>query len=153
MADTGSSRSSLGPVEVAVVEFPGSRFDGRIAPALAEVIETGVVSILDLVFITKNTDGSTAAFELADLGEGDDARAYLELDGAAGGLLGESDLQRAAELLEPGSSAAIIVWENSWARRLVTAIRDSGGRLVAHDRLDAETVQTALDGLDSQPPA
>jgi hypothetical protein len=147
MADTEPSRSSLGPVEVAVVEFPGSRFDGRIAPALAEVIESGVVSILDLVFITKDSDGATATFELAELGEGDDARAYLELDGAAGGLLGQSDLQRAAELLEPGSSAAVIVWENSWARRLVTALRDSGGRLVAHDRLDAETVQTALDSL------
>jgi hypothetical protein len=147
MADTEPSRSSLGPVEVAVVEFPGSRFDGRIAPALAEVIESGVVSILDLVFITKDSDGATTTFELAELGEGDDARAYLELDGAAGGLLGQSDLQRAAELLEPGSSAAVIVWENSWARRLVTALRDSGGRLVAHDRLDAETVQTALDSL------
>jgi len=149
MADTGSSPSSLGPVEVAVVEFPGSRFDGRIAPALAQVIEAGVISILDLVFITKDSGGATAAFELADLGDGDEARAYLELDGAAGGLLGESDLQRAADLLEPGSSAAVIVWENSWARRLVTAIRDSGGRLVAHDRLDAETVQTVLDGLES----
>jgi hypothetical protein len=144
MADT----EALGPVEVAVVVFPDSRFDGRIAPALAEVIEAGVVSILDLVFITKDADGATAAFELADLGEGEDARAYLDLDGAAGGLLGENDLQRAGELLEPGSSAAVIVWENSWARRLVTAIRESGGRLVAHDRLDGQTVQSALDALE-----
>ena len=149
MPDLESSRSSLGPVEVAVVAFPGSRFDGRIAPALAQVIEAGVVSILDLVFISKDSGGATAAFELSDLGEGDDARAYLELDGAAGGLLAETDLQRAAELLEPGSSAAVIVWENTWARRLVTGIGDSGGRLVARDRLDADTVQTVRDGLDS----
>jgi len=133
----------LGPVELAVLEFPGSQLKGEIVPALAELVDSGIVRILDLVFVTKNDDGSVDAVELADLGD-DEAAAFDDLDGEVNGLLSDSDLELAAEVLDAGSSAALIVWENTWARRLVTAIGNAGGRLVAHDRLDAETVQAAL---------
>ncbi|HKA03889.1 MAG TPA: DUF6325 family protein [Acidimicrobiales bacterium] len=138
-----SDQEMLGPVELAVIAFPGSQFKGDIAPALAELVNNDIVHIIDLVFVTKNDDGSIDAIELSDL-PGEEAAAFDDLDGEAGGLLSDSDLDLASELLEPGSSAALIVWENTWARRLVSAIANSGGHLVAHDRIDAETVQEAL---------
>ncbi len=140
----------IGPVELAVIEFPGSRFKGEIVPALADLVNEGIVSILDVVFVTKADDGTVLGLELADLDE-EDAAAFDDLDGDINGLLSDEDLQIAGEALSPGSSAALIVWENTWARRVVGAIKDAGGRLVAHDRLDAETVQAALaSSQDSQ---
>ena len=132
-----------GSVELAVISFPGSKFKGDIAPALAELVDSGTVTILDLVFVSKGEDGTIVSLELSDL-EDDDAAPYMDIDGTVNGLLTEEDLEMAGEAIEPGSSAAMIVWENTWSRRLVEAIRNSGGRLVAHDRLDAETVQAAL---------
>ncbi|HEY5727094.1 MAG TPA: DUF6325 family protein [Acidimicrobiia bacterium] len=139
--------TSVGPVEIVVLEFPGSRFNGEIVPALSELVDTGVVAILDLVVLTKDPDGGVEVLELIDMGD-EDAAVFDELDGDVIGLLSEDDLVAAGALLEPGSTAAVIVWENTWARRLVGAILDSGGRLVAHDRVDAETVNLALAALD-----
>ena len=136
-----------GSVELAVISFPGNKFNGAIAPALAELVDSGIVTILDLVFVTKGEDGSVASLELSDLDD-DDASPFMDIDGSVNGLLTEEDLEMAGEAMDPGSSAAMIVWENTWARRLVDAIRGSGGRLVAHDRLDAETVQAALADVD-----
>jgi hypothetical protein len=132
----------MGSVELAVVAFPGSKFTGEIAPALADLVNDGIVRILDLAFVMKNDDGSVDSMELTDLG--DDAGAFDDVDGEVTGILSDEDLELAADVLDAGSSAAVIVWENTWARRLITAIANSGGRLVAHDRLDAETVQAAL---------
>jgi uncharacterized membrane protein len=135
--------SPTASVELAVIEFPGSKFTGEIVPALADVIERGIVTILDLVFVTKDLDGSVSSDELMNL-EGDYAAAFKELDGEVNGLLSDSDLEAAGAALTPGSSAVLIVWENTWARELTGAIGRAGGRLVAHDRLDAQTVQEAL---------
>jgi uncharacterized membrane protein len=138
-----SDEVMTGSVEIAVIEFPGSQFKGEIVPALAELVDAGIVTIIDLVFVTKGEDGTVAGLELADIDE-ETAAAYDDLQGEAGGLLSDEDLETAAEALSPGSSAVLIVWENSWARRLVGAIRNAGGRLAAHDRLDAETVAAAM---------
>jgi uncharacterized membrane protein len=138
-----SDDESTGPVEIAVIEFPGSKFTGEIAPALAELVNDGIVTIIDLVFVTKDEDGTVAGVELADIEE-EIANAFDGVDGEVSGLLSDEDLQIAGEALSPGSSAVLIVWENTWARRLVSAIRGASGRLVAHDRLDAETVAAAL---------
>jgi uncharacterized membrane protein len=132
-----------GPVELAVIEFPGSQFNGEIVPALAELVNEGIVRIIDLVLITKGDDGTVTSLELSDMGD-DDAAVFDDLDGEVTGVLSEDDLVLAGEALSAGSSAMVIVWEDAWARRLVDAIRGSGGRLVAHDRLDAETVAEAL---------
>jgi uncharacterized membrane protein len=131
------------PVEIAVLEFPGSRFNGEILPALTELVNDGIVRILDLVLITKDDDGTVTSLELSDLSD-DDASAFDDLDGEVSGVLSEDDLVEAGEALNAGSSAMVIVWEDAWARRLVEAVRGSGGRLVAHDRLDVETVNAAL---------
>jgi uncharacterized membrane protein len=140
-----STNSVTGPVELAIIEFPGSHFKGEIVPKMSDLVERGIVAILDLVFITKDNDGLVTAIELDNLDE-EDAAPFRNLDGEVNGLLSDDDLQAAGAALSPGSSAAMIVWENTWARDLVGAIRRAGGRLVAHDRLDAETVQEALTG-------
>jgi uncharacterized membrane protein len=142
-----SDDESTGPVEIAVIEFPGSKFTGEIAPALAELVNDGIVTIIDLVFVTKDDDGTVAGVELADIEE-EIANAFDSVDGEVSGLLSDEDLQIAGEALSPGSSAVLIVWENTWGRRLVSAIRGASGRLVAHDRLDAETVAAALAASD-----
>ena len=137
-----------GPVELAIIEFPGSQFNGEIVPALAQLVDDGIVRILDLIFVTKDDDGTVAAVELGEMDE-ETAAPFDALEGEAGGLLSEEDLEMASEALSPGSSALLIVWEDSWARRLVEAIAGAGGRLVAHDRLDAETVAEILAEVES----
>jgi len=143
-----SQDEALGPVELAVIGFPGSQFSGEIAPAVADLVASGTVSILDLLFITRDDDGTVAGFELSEVDD-EIAGPYLELEGEAGALLSEEDMQAIGELLEPGSSALAIVWENTWARAFVTAVRNSQGVLLAHDRMDAETVAEALAEVES----
>jgi uncharacterized membrane protein len=135
--------SPTASVELAVIEFPGSKFTGEIAPALADLIDRGIVTILDLVFVTKDLDGEVESIELMNL-EDEIAAPFRDLDGEVNGLLSDADLQAAGAALSPGSSAVLIVWENTWARELTGAVVRAGGRLVAHDRLDAATVQEAL---------
>ncbi len=131
-----------GPVEIAVLEFPGSQFNGEIVPALADLVDSGVVAIIDLALIVKDDDGSVTSIELSDLDE-EAAAVFDRLDGEVNGLLSDEDLVTAGEALSEGSSALLIVWENVWARKLVDAVAGAGGRLVAHDRIDAETVTAA----------
>lgn len=140
---------AVGPVEIAVLAFPGSRFRGEIIPAIAELVDDGIVSILDLVVVTKDGDGTLTVIELTDLDEEEQA-AFDDLEGDVGGLLSDEDLAVAAEVLEPGSTAAVVVWENTWARRLVAAIANAGGQLVAHDRIDAESVNLVLAALEDE---
>ncbi len=136
------------PVEIAIIEFPGSRFNGEIVPALTQLVDDGIVAIIDLVLVSKDVDGSVTVLELSDLDD-ETSSAFDDLDGEAGGLLSEDDLTQAAEALSLGSSALMIVWQDTWATRLVEAIAASGGRLVAHDRLDAETVAEVLADTDT----
>lgn len=131
------------PVELAVIEFPGSRFNGEIVPALVRLVDDGIISIIDLVLVTKDVDGSVTSLELSDLDD-ETTAVFDDLDGEVMGLLSDADLALAAEALSLGSSALLIVWQNTWAERLVNAVTGCGGRLVAHDRIDAETVADAL---------
>lgn len=139
----------LGPVELVVLAFPGSQFNGKIIPAMAELVDSGVVSIVDLAIVTRTESGEVLALELAEL-DPDVRTVFDDLDGVVSGLLSEEDLVLAAESLEPGNTAAVLVWENTWARKLVAEIRDSGGFLVAHERLDAATVAAAMDSIDPE---
>jgi hypothetical protein len=142
-----SDATSLGPVEIAVIAFPGNQFTGEIAPALADLVSSGTVSILDLVFVTKDADGNVAGVELSDVDD-EVAAPYMELDGEVQGLLSDEDFEQVGDLLDPDSSALAIVWENSWARSFISAVRGAGGVLVAHDRIDADTVAAALSEVD-----
>lgn len=140
--------ATVGPVEIAIIGFFENRFTGEIAPAIAELIDSGTVAILDLLFVTKDADGTVTVIELGELDDEEVAAAYRDLDGSAGGLLNDEDLERVGDLLAPNSSGLALVWENAWARPLVAAIARAGGVLLAHDRIDAATVNAVLDELD-----
>ena len=130
-----------GSVELAAISFPGSKFNGEIIPALANLVDSGVVAILDLLIISKSEEGDVLSLEV---GEMEDGGMFDDLDGDVMGLLSAEDVETAGQLLEPGNTAALIVWENTWARKLIGAIRDAGGELLVHDRLDAETVNAVM---------
>jgi Family of unknown function (DUF6325) len=134
----------IGPVDYMIVAFPGSQFRGEIAPALGKLVDSGTIRIIDLTFVTKSEDGDVVALELMELDP--DVREGLEKLGVeVGGLFNEDDLEAAGEELEPGSSAALLVWENVWAREVAQAIRDAGGELLDFDRLPHDVVQAARD--------
>ena len=135
---------ALGPVQHLLIAFPGNRFDGSIAPELTSLVEQGLVRILDLVFIKKDEDGTVTAFEYDEL---DEFVAFAEIDGEAGSLLHADDVDEAAALLEPGSSAAFLLWEDCWAAPLADAVRRSGGVIVGGGRVPAEVVEEVLDLL------
>jgi Family of unknown function (DUF6325) len=136
--------SEIGPVEYLIVAFPGNKFRGEIAPALADLVEAGTIRIMDMAFVGKDEDGTTAAFELMDLDP--DVREGLEnLDIEITGLFSEEDLEAAAEELDPNTSAALLVWEDVWAREVAEAMRAAGGVLFDFGRLPHEVVQAARD--------
>lgn len=134
----------IGPVEVLVVAFPGSRFKGEIVPALQELEATGTVHILDLAFVRKDADGSLLTLELADL-DPEEAAPFDMVDGEIGGLLGGDDLMLAAEMLPAGSSAALLVWENTWAARFAQAVRNADGQVLLNERIPHAAVMAALE--------
>jgi Family of unknown function (DUF6325) len=134
----------IGPVEYLIVAFPGNRFRGEIAPALSKLVDAGTIRIIDVAFVGKDEDGEIAAFELMDLDP--DVREGLENLGVdVQGLLNEDDLNAAAEELEPNSSAALLVWEDVWAKEVAQAMRDAGGVLFDFGRLPHEVVQAARE--------
>jgi uncharacterized membrane protein len=138
--------AEIGPVEYMIVSFPGNRFTGEIAPALAKLVESNTIRIIDLAFVSKGADGEIAAFELSDVDE--DVRRGLDALGLeASGLLGEDDLMYAAEELEPNSSAALLLWEDVWAGELADALRGAGGELVALGRIPHDAVMEAREAV------
>jgi uncharacterized membrane protein len=142
-------KSTVGPIEILAVEFPGSQFKGEIVPALKELVDDGIINILDLVFVTKDLDGTVASLELSQLST-DESAAYGELgvsEDDIDGLLNDEDLEMAGEVMDPGDSAAILVWEDLWAIKVRDAIRNAGGKLLALDRVPQEAVDEVLDAL------
>jgi hypothetical protein len=131
-----------------VVEFPGNKLTGEAFPLLVDLVDQGLVRILDLVFVRKDTDGSVAGLELKDL-DGDGELDMSVFEGASSGLLGDEDIQEAGNVLMPGSSAGILVYENLWAAPFAAAVRRSGGQLVASGRLPVQAVLAALDAVEA----
>lgn len=136
--------TDIGPVEYMVVAFPGNRFEGQIAPALQELVESQTIRIIDLAFVAKDAEGNVAGFELSDLDQ--QVQEALEGLGAAHtGLFSDEDLAAAGEELDANSSAALLVWEDLWAARLADAIRDAGGELYDLGRVPHEIVVAARE--------
>jgi hypothetical protein len=139
-------RSNVGPVEILAVAFPGSQFKGEILPELAALVDAGTIRVLDLVFVNKDLDGTVSIVEVSDL-EGEEAVAYARLDSAEESLFNDEDLEDAGEVLEPGDSAAVLVWEDCWATNLRNAIRNAGGKLLALDRVPPEALDEVLEAI------
>ena len=122
--------AELGPVELLFVQFPGNRFTGEIAPALADLVGSGTIRIIDLVFVAKDGDGNTVGFELEDIG--DEGRAFFDpLVDDLEQLISDEDVADLSEALEPDSSAAIMIFEHAWAVPFRDALVNSGGEIVA----------------------
>ena len=130
----------IGPVDYAIIVFPGNKFRGEIAPAIGDLVDEGTIRIIDIAFVAKDSDGSTVAMELLDL-DPDVQEGLAKLDIEVSGLFSAEDLSGAAESLEPNSSAALLIWENVWARKVAQAMRDAGGVLVAFERIPHDVVQ------------
>jgi hypothetical protein len=138
---------AMGPIDYLVVEFPGSRMTGEGLPLLVDLVDRHIVRILDLVFIRKELDGSVSGVEIADL----DSDGQLDLavfEGSASGLIGADEIDDAGAVLEPGSSAGIIIYENLWAAPLAAAIRRGGGQMVASGRIPVQAALAALDATE-----
>ena len=138
----------LGPVDWLVVEFPGSKFHGEITPALDDLVERGIVRVLDLLILKKDTDSSLEAFELSDLDDSEigQLRTY---EAELAMLLGDDDVAAVAEAIEPGNSAACIVYENTWAAPFASALRRAGGQLVADGRIPVQALLAASAAQDT----
>jgi Family of unknown function (DUF6325) len=138
----------LGPVDWIVVEFPGSRFNGEIAPALRDLVDRDLVRVLDLLVLKKDPDGALDAFELSDLDTSEigELRGY---ESELAMLLSEEDVTAVAAAIEPGSSAAVLVWENTWAAPFASAVRHSGGQLVASGRIPIQALLAAVEDDES----
>ena len=137
----------MGPIDYLLVEWPGKQPEGEIAPYLVDLVDRGLIRILDLVFLAKGDDGSIAAMEIADVG-GEVAELAI-FEGASSGLLDDEDIDEAGGALEPGTSAALLVYENTWAGPFAAAVRRSGGQLVASGRTPIQDVLAALDAVEA----
>ena len=141
----------MGPIDYIVVEFPGSKMNGEAFPHLVDLVDRGIVRILDLVFVTKELDGSVKGIAIADFD--DDGELDLAVfEGASSGLISDDDIQEAGGILEPGSSAGILVYENVWAGPFAAAVRRGGGQLVASGRIPIQAMLAALEAADAADP-
>jgi hypothetical protein len=138
---------SLGPVEYVILGFPGDRFGGGVAPALAELVDAGTVRILDLLFLTKDLKGQVAVREFDEL---DPTLGFAAVDGRADGVLSDGDALLAAQGLDPGHSAILILWEDRWARPLAEVVRAAGGVIIGGQRIPPEVIDATLAQLSAE---
>jgi uncharacterized membrane protein len=130
---------SIGPVEYIIIGFPGNQFRGEIVPELVNLVEKGLIRIIDLVVISRNDAGDVLVIEVDE--DGDLSAMFATLDGEVGGAIGNEDIQHAAASIEPGSSAALLLWEDVWATPFVEAVRNAGGVLIEGSRIPHDLVE------------
>lgn len=144
---SGESFDEMGPIDYILVEWPGKQPTGEAIPHLIDLVDRGLIRIIDIAFVAKAEDGSVAALELADVGGA--AAEFAVFEGAASGLVQDADVEQAGDVLEPGTSAALLVYENAWAGPFASAVRRSGGQLVASGRIPVQDLIAALDAAES----
>ncbi|HEY1484756.1 MAG TPA: DUF6325 family protein [Micromonosporaceae bacterium] len=138
-----TDEDTMGPIDYLVIEFPGNRMTGEALPLLVDLVDRGIVKVLDLGFISKASDGSMLELSVSDIDS--DAREQLGVfAGARSGLLSDEDLRDAANVIEPNSSAAILIYENVWAGPFAAALRRSGAQLVADGRIPVQALLAAI---------
>ena len=137
----------MGPVDYIVLEWPGRQPSGEAVPLILDLVERGIIRIMDVAFVQKDEDGTVRGMEVDAL-EGEAAR-FTEFEGASSGLLDDEDLRDAADALAPGTAAAILVWENRWAAPIAVALRRSGGQLVASGRIPIQAIVAALEATEA----
>jgi len=140
--------SAMGPISYLIVEFPGSKMTGEGFPALVDLVDRGLIRILDLMFVTKETDGTVRALELRDI-DHDGTLDLAIFEGASSGLLDDADLGDAGSVLEAGSSAGILLFENRWALPFVQALRSSDAQLVAAGYIPMDALASSLEAAEA----
>lgn len=144
---SGDEFEEMGPIDYVLVEWPGRQPKGEVAPHLVDLVDRGLIRVLDLIFVTKDEDGTVRGLEFADVGG---AVAELSVfEGASSGLLSDEDVAEAGGVMEPGTSAALLVFENTWAGPFAAAVRRSGGQLVSSGRIPVQAVLAALDAAEA----
>jgi uncharacterized protein DUF6325 len=138
----------LGPISYLIVEFPGNKMTGEGFPILLDLVDRGVIRILDLMFVTRDGDGGVRAVELRDI----DADGQFDLavfEGASAGLLDEDDLAEAGAVISPGSSAGVLIFENRWATPFVQALRRGGAELISAGYIPQDDLAAALEATET----
>jgi uncharacterized protein YuzE len=136
----------LGPIDYVLIEWPGRQPTGEALPHLVDLVERGIIRILDFAFIAKDEDGTVAGIEISEVAaEVEEVRVF---EGASSGLVSDDDVAEAGEALEPGTSAALLIYENRWAGPFAAAVRRSGGQLVANGRIPVQAFLAALDAAE-----
>ena len=136
----------MGPVDYLVVEFPGNRMTGEGFPLLVDLVDRSIIRIFDFLFVRKDEDGSVSVLELKDVGDEVDLSVF---EGASSGLMGDEDIKEAGNVLEPGNSAALLVYENVWAAPLARALRRSGAQMVASGRIPVQALLASLEAAET----
>ena len=139
---------SIGPVEYLILGFPGNKFTGQIVPEIAKLIDGGLIRIIDLTFISKDAAGRV---EVVEYDAVEELAAFAGLDGEIGGIVTEEDIAHAAQSLEPNTSAALLIWEDSWATPFATAVRNANGVILEGARIPREIIEDALGALADVP--
>lgn len=142
-----SDGTEMGPIGYLVVEFPGGKPTGRALPHLVDLVDRGLIRVLDLVFVAKDSDGSVTVMELTDI-DGDGELDLLVFEGVSSGIISEDDINEAGNAVEPGAAAAILIYENHWAAGFAGALRESGAQLVASGFIPMDDVLAALDATE-----
>lgn len=133
----------VGPVELLVAKFPGNKFTGELAPELTRLVESGLINVIDLVFIHKDPDGVTHIIELGDLPE-DEAAPYSQFASDHEDVFGDDDFLRFAALLEPNSSAGLLIFENAWAATFAQGLRNAGAEVILNERIPHAVIEDLL---------
>lgn len=140
----------MGPVDYLVVEFPGNRMTGKAFPLFLDLVDRGVIRIIDLAFVRRSADGVPVEVPVADVASG--VPEVAPFNGAASGLIGPDDIEAVGAVIEPGGTAAVVVYENTWAAPLAVALREGGAQLVASARIPVQGLLAALDEAEARDP-
>ncbi len=148
MSEQLDDLDDLGPIDYVVVEWPSTdKMNGEALPLLVDLVDRGIIRLLDLAFIRKDLDGTVSGLEVADF-DGDGTLDLAVFEGVSSGLIGDDDIEDAGSVIEPGSAAGIIVYENTWAAPFARALRRSGAQLVANGRIPVQAILASLDAAD-----
>jgi Family of unknown function (DUF6325) len=146
---TAHELDQMGPVDFVVIEFPDGVPKGEAAPLLVDLVDRGIIRVLDLMVIVKDQDGTVRGLEITDL-DGDGVSDLRVFEGASSGLLGEEDRENAGNTLEPGAAAIVMLYENRWAAPFARSMREAGGQLVAFGRIPVQGLLAALDAAEAK---
>jgi hypothetical protein len=136
----------MGPIDYLLIEWPDPRPNGEIAGIVVDLVDRGLIRVLDLAFVARGEDGAVRALEISDIGE--EVEELRVFEGASSGLVSDDDIAEAGSTLEPGAVGALLVFENAWAAPFARAVRRSGGQLVANGRIPVQAILAALDAVE-----